>query len=159
MKSRFSKIVYSIYHFATDLQKHSYLGIKKAANASQPLLEDDLLKMYYQQARCIVKQYDGYYEGQTLPPELKNFLKNMKDMKSEELGSGEISMGWLTLGENIADTTGMQSVLNAYKKMRSRKTPDGELKLPGFEEFTDEQMFFISFGGVCTITHLIIIYY
>ncbi|XP_011311093.1 neprilysin-1 [Fopius arisanus] len=117
-------------------------GVKKAANAKEPLLDEAMLKMYFQRAQCIVDQYDNYYKGQTLPPVVQFHLK-----RENKLLSGEPSMSWLTLGENIADITGLQSVVNAYKKMRMIKKPNGELKLPGFEKFTDEQMFFISLGG------------
>ena len=51
----------------------------------------------------------------------------------------------MTSGENVADTTGIQAVFQAFQK---KNKIDGSLKLPGLEEFTDEQLFFISFAGV-----------
>lgn len=58
------------------------------------------------------------------------------------------SKGSRTRGENIADTTGMQAVFQAYKKL---KKPHGESRLPGLEEFTDDQLFFLSFAAVSFI--------
>ena len=50
----------------------------------------------------------------------------------------------LTTEENIADTTGIQVVFEAFRKQNTRDS----LRLPGLEEYTDEQLFFISFAAV-----------
>lgn len=54
--------------------------------------------------------------------------------------------GKRTLGENIADNGGVREALAALKK-HLRKT-GAEAKLPGFEGYTSEQMFFMSYGNV-----------
>lgn len=59
-------------------------------------------------------------------------------------------MGRKTRGENIADSTGLHAVYEAYRKM-IKTIPDGDYKLPGFEDYTDDQMFFVSFGAVSII--------
>lgn len=51
----------------------------------------------------------------------------------------------MTVSENIADASGLQSTYSGYKNYIKKNT---DTKLPGFEEFTDEQMFFISYGNV-----------
>ena len=53
-----------------------------------------------------------------------------------------------TRGENIADTTGVQAVFEAYREKTKSIT---QMRLPGLEEFTDDQLFFISFAAVCII--------
>lgn len=54
--------------------------------------------------------------------------------------------GRLTLGENIADNGGLRESLRAYRRFRERNGP--EPTLPGFEAFSDEQLFFLSFANV-----------
>ncbi|KAK9870257.1 hypothetical protein WA026_006345 [Henosepilachna vigintioctopunctata] len=58
---------------------------------------------------------------------------------------GRVS-GNFTLSENIADNGGLRHAFLAYRKFRKRF--GREAKLPGFENFTNEQMFFIAFGSV-----------
>lgn len=52
--------------------------------------------------------------------------------------------GSLTLGENIADNSGVEFSIEAYKKLAHVNGP--EARLPGLEQFTPEQMYWISFG-------------
>lgn len=54
--------------------------------------------------------------------------------------------GERTLGENIADNGGLREALYGYKL--HKKKFGKERILPGFENFTHEQLFFISFGNV-----------
>ncbi|KAJ8915866.1 hypothetical protein NQ315_015477 [Exocentrus adspersus] len=51
-----------------------------------------------------------------------------------------------TLGENLADNGGVNQAFTAYKNYVSQFGE--EAKLPGFENFTHEQMFFIAYGSI-----------
>jgi endothelin-converting enzyme len=52
--------------------------------------------------------------------------------------------GRLTLGENIADAGGIAAAFNAWKERQDAKQDDD---LPGLENFTHEQLFFIFYGN------------
>lgn len=54
--------------------------------------------------------------------------------------------GELTLGENIADNGGLREAFYAYKLYQQRN--GREDLLPGFENYTHEQLFFMSYGNV-----------
>ncbi|XP_021705832.1 endothelin-converting enzyme 2 [Aedes aegypti] len=81
------------------------------------------LQEYDKRAQCLEEQYSSYYF-----PEAKAFIN-----------------GTLTLGENIADNGGLREAFRAYKAYVKRNGP--EPVLPGFEDFTHEQLLFISFGN------------
>lgn len=53
-----------------------------------------------------------------------------------------------TLGENIADNGGLRGAYDAYHNKVTRKVDDGIL--PGFENFTLNQLFFVSYANVST---------
>ncbi|EYC08942.1 hypothetical protein Y032_0063g3445 [Ancylostoma ceylanicum] len=54
--------------------------------------------------------------------------------------------GQLSLGENIADNGGVKTAFNAYKAWRAN-TSEEEPALPGFQNFTSEQMFFLAYAN------------
>jgi neprilysin len=82
-------------------------------------------EQYDERAKCFVEQYGRH----TIP----------------ELVDTNID-GELTLDENIADNGGLREALLAYHLYEQKFGPE-EL-LPGFENFTGEQLFFLSFGNV-----------
>jgi predicted metalloendopeptidase len=57
----------------------------------------------------------------------------------------------LTLGENLADNGGVLIAFNAWRNSLANATvgrPKSEQTLPGLEQFTPEQLFFINFGRI-----------
>uniref|UniRef100_A0A0K0F3F2 Phosphate-regulating neutral endopeptidase (inferred by orthology to a human protein) n=1 Tax=Strongyloides venezuelensis TaxID=75913 RepID=A0A0K0F3F2_STRVS len=71
------------------------------------------------------------------------FVKQYGDQK--ERITGRNVNGSLTLAENIADNGGLKIAHRAYMKLL-QSIGGEEAKVPGFEGFTSEQLFFISFG-------------
>lgn len=53
--------------------------------------------------------------------------------------------GNLTLGENLADAGGVSAAFNAWKR---REAEHPAQVLPGLQDYTKEQLFFLSFGHV-----------
>ncbi|KAI5638947.1 peptidase family m13 domain-containing protein [Phthorimaea operculella] len=74
--------------------------------------------------KCFVDQYSAYYLAEV----------------------GEYVDGKKTLGENIADNGGVREALVALHQHMRHSPP--EPKLPGFEHFTPEQLFFLSYGNL-----------
>ncbi|XP_034943177.1 uncharacterized protein [Chelonus insularis] len=111
-------------------------GITYGENGESTHISKTMLDMYYKRAECFLDQFNEYY-GVT--------EANCNGSKSEGM---EQSKGRRTRGENIADTTGLDSVYDAYIRMIKTEMGGSDYKLPGFEEYSDSQMFFISFGTV-----------
>lgn len=57
--------------------------------------------------------------------------------------------GEVTLGENLADNGGLHHAYLAYQNFLKKHGP--EENLPGFENFSSNQLFFIAFGSVSFI--------
>uniref|UniRef100_A0A0N5C4S5 Peptidase_M13 domain-containing protein n=1 Tax=Strongyloides papillosus TaxID=174720 RepID=A0A0N5C4S5_STREA len=77
----------------------------------------------HKKIECFVNQYSNQKESKT--------MKNIN--------------GSLTLAENVADNSGLKISHRAYMKYL-QSIGGEEPKVPGFESFTSEQLFFISFG-------------
>ncbi|CEF59729.1 Phosphate-regulating neutral endopeptidase [Strongyloides ratti] len=79
------------------------------------------------------------------------FEKQYNTTKEETTG---INLnGFLTLGENIADNAGIKIAHKAYLKYLE-KIGGEEPKIPGFEKYTGEQLFFINFArSLCHYTN------
>jgi predicted metalloendopeptidase len=58
--------------------------------------------------------------------------------------------GVTTQGENMADNGGMRQAFLAYKKYVEHNGPD--LSLPGLNQFSPEQLFFLGFATVSLVT-------
>uniref|UniRef100_A0A4D5R9R2 Membrane metallo-endopeptidase-like 1 n=1 Tax=Scolopendra viridis TaxID=118503 RepID=A0A4D5R9R2_SCOVI len=87
------------------------------------------LEKYENRTKCFVKQYDNF-----CPEELYT-------------GSDDDRIcvnGEQTLGENIADNTGLKAAFTAYKMWIHKHGQEN--RLPGLEEYTPIQIFFISYA-------------
>ncbi|XP_017752722.1 PREDICTED: endothelin-converting enzyme 1-like [Eufriesea mexicana] len=87
-----------------------------------------MAQAYNKRAKCFVDQYNGYSI-------LKGENYTIKDYGNQ------------TAGENIADTMGLHAVFRAYKR-RERECTKVDPGLPGLEKFTNDQLFFLSFGNL-----------
>lgn len=81
---------------------------------------------YFDKADCFV----GQYEAERVP----------------ELGGQRVN-GRLSLGENIADNGGVKTALRAYSAWAGGQT-GAEPALPGFQNFSAEQLFFLAYANV-----------
>ncbi|XP_012277674.1 endothelin-converting enzyme 1 isoform X2 [Orussus abietinus] len=84
---------------------------------------------YNQKARCFINQFNGYV------------VKELQSLNKYIHANGE-----LTLGENIADSTGLHAAFEAFRA-KSKRKPGNRVLLPGLEQFNDEQLFFLSFAN------------
>ena len=85
---------------------------------------DKTVKAFKNKAQCFIDQYHNF----TVP-----------NPNGEPLHVN----GRLTLGENIADAGGLNAAFAAWKQVDAKEP--GKL-LPGLQDFTKEQMFFISYS-------------
>ncbi|XP_045537018.1 neprilysin-4 [Papilio machaon] len=85
---------------------------------------NETVDSYQNMTECLVKQYSSFKI-----PELD---KNVNGHK--------------TLGENIADNGAIRQAFAAFERHLRRTGP--EAKLPGFEEYSPQQMFFMSYGNL-----------
>lgn len=77
-------------------------------------------KNFKEKSKCIEQQYGNYY---------------WDEAQSKVNGK-------LTLGENIADNGGIQQAYKAYETWKDQN--ENDLNLPGLEEFSQDQLFFLS---------------
>uniref|UniRef100_A0AAR5PYJ0 Endothelin-converting enzyme 1 n=2 Tax=Dendroctonus ponderosae TaxID=77166 RepID=A0AAR5PYJ0_DENPD len=82
------------------------------------------IETFEEMTKCFVNQYDNYT--------LKGIAGHVK--------------GKMTLGENLADNGGLNQAYTAYQRY-IQKNGD-EPKLPGFEQYSSDQMFFIAYGSI-----------
>ncbi|KAI4247622.1 MAG: hypothetical protein LQ352_006111 [Teloschistes flavicans] len=88
--------------------------------------DDGTIRAFKEKAECFVDQYSNF---SILDPEGKKLHVN----------------GRLTLGENIADAGGLSAAFHAWKKIEEKEP--GQL-LPGLQQYTKEQMFFITYPSL-----------
>ncbi|XP_043287178.1 membrane metallo-endopeptidase-like 1 isoform X2 [Venturia canescens] len=95
-------------------------------NWPEATLQDTTRANYTSRAQCFIDQFDDF---------------------TNENATKEVFGGSRTVGENIADAMGLQSVFNAYK-LSIRESIVGDRKLPGLGDLSNEQLFFLSFGTI-----------
>ncbi|VDK42045.1 unnamed protein product [Anisakis simplex] len=95
-----------------------------------------------------VGNLNDWWDGQTANKfyeKTECFIKQYEAVKVEEVGVH--LNGRLSVGENIADNGGVKTALMAYKSW-IKNTTSTEASLPGFQNFTSEQMFFLAYANV-----------
>uniref|UniRef100_A0A7E4VTN0 Neprilysin n=1 Tax=Panagrellus redivivus TaxID=6233 RepID=A0A7E4VTN0_PANRE len=80
--------------------------------------QSDALKTFSEKKDCFIKQYDD--EGVN---------------------------GRNSVTENMADNAGLKTAFDAYKLWLEEHPDEVEMKMPGFGEYTNEQMFYISWAN------------
>ena len=91
---------------------------------------------FLQQAVCFVKQYEKYPMQEDLDPEEAKVL-TPKDKIN----------GITTISENIADNGGLRAAYRAFKnRILYYKKEEKNIRLPGLENYSPQQIFFISFA-------------
>ncbi|XP_057332181.1 neprilysin-1-like [Microplitis mediator] len=113
-------------------------GLKIGLQQQKLELPKEIMDLYNQRAECFLDQFKEYFTQ----------TSSDDDDDSEDTGK---KLSRKTQGENMADTTGLNAVFDAWKRMIATK--GSESRLPGFEKYSDEQMFFIGFGSLwCTVS-------
>jgi endothelin-converting enzyme len=87
--------------------------------------DESTKKAFDKRTKCFEKQYSKF---SVLGPDGESLNVN----------------GKLTLGENIADAGGLHAAFSAWQRREAEKPSDA---LPGLQDFTSEQLFFISYGN------------
>ena len=91
---------------------------------------------FYQKAQCIIDQYSGF---EALP--------------------GMFVDGELTAGENIADNGGLREAYLAYRNwVQSNNGGDEEPRLPGLEQFSPDQLFYLGYANVSSLAPFFLLY-
>ncbi|XP_011861287.1 PREDICTED: neprilysin-like [Vollenhovia emeryi] len=87
-----------------------------------------MAEAYGKKAECFVEQFNNYPIDKATNYKIKNY-------------------GNQTAGENIADTMGLQAAYKAYRR-RERECGKQDTVLPGHEDLTNNQLFFLSFANL-----------
>ncbi|XP_011689428.1 PREDICTED: neprilysin-like [Wasmannia auropunctata] len=85
--------------------------------------------VYGKRAECFVEQFNNYPVDKESNYKVKNY-------------------GNQTARENIADTMGIEAAFRAYQR-RERECGKSDTVLPGLEDLTSDQLFFLSFANLC----------
>ncbi|XP_028982566.1 neprilysin-1 [Diachasma alloeum] len=102
-------------------------GIRDRTSTRNPVRDDFMLFNYKIQLGCIEDQFRNYFKSDSLVAQ--------------------------TMSENVADLIATQLMLGAYDRAKQAGKANVTVKLPGFEKFTDDQMFFIAFARTyCQVT-------
>ena len=99
-----------------------------------PWWTEETIAAFDERAQCFVSMYGNYTVPELIPI----------------LGDDAHLNGVNTLGENIADNGGLRESYRAYQNFIINENGGKvEPKLPGLQEYSNEQLFFISFAQVC----------
>ncbi|XP_012277077.1 endothelin-converting enzyme homolog [Orussus abietinus] len=77
----------------------------------------------------------------------KCFIDQFNRYSVNNLGASNVkSVGEKTLDENLADAAGLRAAFEAFRETL-RKKHIHQLRLPGLQDYTDDQLFFLSFAN------------
>ncbi|XP_047344151.1 endothelin-converting enzyme 1-like [Vespa velutina] len=91
---------------------------------------DIMVSAYNKRVECFVNQYDNLVQDEVLK-------------KSED----PLSYGNRTRNENIADSMGLEASLGAYRIYKKKNKDKSSEVLPGLENLSIEQLFFLSYAN------------
>lgn len=128
-----------------DDQGRQYDG---TGNAS-PWWSDSTIQNFAVEAQCFIDQYGNY-----TVPELIDVLGEEDAHVTKDFGKSSYLFyprlfqlnGKNTQGENIADNGGIRETYRAY--LRSVESEGAEPRLPGLQQFSPEQLLFVSYAQV-----------
>ncbi|KAI6184380.1 Phosphate-regulating neutral endopeptidase [Aphelenchoides bicaudatus] len=115
-----SIIAHEIVH-GFDLQGSQFEKNGNRRNWWQPITR----KRFEQRNKCIIDQYSQYEVPGTNGLKVDGFASN---------------------GENAADNSGIATSYRAYQKFLNMHPDERQLKIPGFEKYSNDQIFYISFA-------------
>ncbi|XP_016908813.2 membrane metallo-endopeptidase-like 1 isoform X2 [Apis cerana] len=92
-----------------------------------PWNSKNISEEFEEQSMCFVDQYN-------------NYILDVTDENGEPFKLN----GYLTEDENMADSIGIQIAYSTYKKIAKQKP---QTKLPGLENITNDELFFLSFAN------------
>uniref|UniRef100_A0A0N5C275 Peptidase_M13 domain-containing protein n=1 Tax=Strongyloides papillosus TaxID=174720 RepID=A0A0N5C275_STREA len=124
MSFNYGGIGYTIAHeISHAFDSTNYKSMVKGGNKNKFNVTKKSIRSFNEKSDCFIKQYDKQKESIT--------NKNID--------------GVITLDENIADNGGVKIAHRAYMKYL-QSIAGKDLVVPGFEDFTNEQLFFINVG-------------
>jgi len=94
---------------------------------------DEVTKEYKKREQCFISQFN-------------NITVSANDKKNVTQRKYKLD-GRKTLGENEADSAGIVAAFDSWKLRRKLNGDKTELALPGLEDWTDEQLFFLAYGN------------
>ncbi|KAI8875509.1 zincin, partial [Backusella circina FSU 941] len=90
---------------------------------------EETSKAFDAKAKCFIEQYSNF---------------TVEDEFGEEIHVN----GRLTLGENLADNGGLGESYVAWKKKYDSNKENKDVRLPGLDNLSPEQLFFVNFGRI-----------
>ncbi|XP_039304959.1 endothelin-converting enzyme 1 [Solenopsis invicta] len=91
-------------------------------------LSSAITEAHDKRTKCFVEQFNNYSISKKSNYKIKNY-------------------GNKTIGDNIADTMGLEAAFRAYER-RERECGKKDTVLPGHEDITNDQLFFLSFANL-----------
>ncbi|KAK3304769.1 uncharacterized protein B0T15DRAFT_419132 [Chaetomium strumarium] len=103
--------------------------------------DNSTISSFQSRAQCFVDQYSQF----SVPIPASD--SGSGSSQSQSVQKGQVS-GELTLPENLADSGGLRAAYDAWVADRKNMPEAWDQDLPGLDEFTHEQLFFIFWGNL-----------